>query len=380
MNIEPFRLERYFAEYEFGDALLLGSSDCESISTAELLALEPGAHEALLAQRLGYTESLGAPELRGAIAGLYERVTADDVLVHAGAEEAVYAFMRAVLRPGDRVVVQVPCYQSLEDVARAHGCDVLSWRPSAEGPPWEWDVATLARLCSDGARAIVVNAPHNPTGFLPGLDMLRAIVALADQHGAVLFCDEVYRFLEFDAPRLPAACDLSPNAVSLGTVSKSFGLPGLRIGWLASRSPELLHAVAGYKDYLTICSSAPSELLAAVALRRRDAILARVRTLLAANRALLAAFFREQAPAIVGEVPAAGPVAYARVAGSAAALCARAIEAGVMLVPSAVFGDGDSHVRVGFGRANLAAALARFAPVLAAGRSAGPAAGARRTP
>jgi aspartate/methionine/tyrosine aminotransferase len=365
MSIEPFRLERYFAEYEFGGALLLGSSDCESMSTAELLALEPGAEEALLAQRLGYTESAGAPELRGAIAALYERTTAGDVLVHAGAEEAVYAFMRAVLRPGERIVVQVPCYQSLEEVARAHGCDVAPWRPSSEGPPWDWDVATLARLCRYGVRAIVVNAPHNPTGFLPPVDMLREIVALADAHGAVLFCDEVYRFLEFDAPRLPAACDLSPNAVSLGTVSKSFGLPGLRIGWLASRSPDLLRAVAGYKDYLTICSCAPSELLAAVALRRREAILARLRTLLAANRALLAAFFREHVRAIVGDVPAAGPVTYARVAGSAAALCARAIEGGVMLVPSAVFGDGDAHVRIGFGRANFSAALARFASVLA---------------
>lgn len=366
-QIEPFHLERYFAEHEFGGALLLGSSDCESMTVAELLALEPGAADALLAQKLGYTESLGAPELRREIASMYESIEAGGIVVHSGAEEAVYAFVRATLRAGDRVVVQFPCYQSLEAVARAQGCEVVRWRPEDDGPPWRWNIDTLERSCEGGVAAIVLNAPHNPTGFIPDEAMLGAIVALAEARGAWLFSDEVYRYLEFDAPRLPAACDLSSRAVSLGTVAKSFGLPGLRIGWLASQSSDVLRAVAGYKDYLTICSSAPSELLAAVALRRRDAVLARVRALLVRNRAQLSAFFNAHAPAVRGVLPAAGPIAYARVAGSAAALCVRALEGGVMLVPSAVFDDGDAHVRIGFGRANLPEALERFASVLAAG-------------
>ena len=364
-SIEPFLLERYFALHEFGTPLLLSSSDCESLTVGELLALEPGADLAFAAQRLGYTESQGAPALRAEIAGLYAAAEARDVRVFTGAEEAIYAFVRAVLRPGERVVVQSPCYQSLESVARHQGCHVVRWTPAESGPPWRWSLDDLERLTTGGARAIVINTPHNPTGYAMPEPLFRAVARLADERRAILFSDEVYRYLEFDVPELPAACDLSPNAVSLGALAKSFGLPGLRVGWLATRNAAVLDSVAIYKDYLTICNAAPSEFLATLALRRRDAVLSRTRDLVARNRRLADAFFRTREDRFAWELPAAGPIAYPRLrAGSAERLAARALEAGLMLLPSGAYGDGDAHLRVGFGRANLPEALARFAEIL----------------
>lgn len=363
--IEPFRLERYFARREFDTPYLLGSSDCEALSVGALLALEPGAEDGFRDVWLGYTESLGAPGLRHEIAGLYENTDADGVLVCSGAEEAIYAFARAVLRAGERVVVQVPCYQSLASVARSQGCDVAEWRP--DGAHWSWSLDDLDRLATPGTRAILVNSPHNPTGHQFAQDAFGAIAQLADERGAVLFSDEVYRLSELDGPPLPAACDLSEHAVSLGVMSKSFGLAGLRIGWIATRNAAVFDAVAGYKDYLTICNSAPSEFLATLALRRREAVLDRTRALLRSNRATADAFFRRHAERFEWTMPTAGPISFVRLngGGSAEALCDAVIRAGVMLVPSTQFAYGDEYFRFGFGRRNMPEALERFEAALA---------------
>jgi len=359
--LEPFRLERYFARLEFETPFLLGSSDCESMSLGALLALEPGAERALHELWLGYTESRGAPELRAELAGLYAGIDADQVLVCSGAEEAIYAFARAVLQPGERVVVQVPCFQSLVSVARAQGCEVVEWRPVDE-PGWNWSLDELKRLATAGTKAILVNSPQNPTGFQFTHEAFVALAAFADERGAILFSDEVYRLSEMDGPPLPAACDLSERAVSLGVLSKSFGLPGLRIGWIATRNAAVFEAVAGYKDYLTICNSAPSEFLAALALRRRDVVLNASRALLRANRAAADAFFARHAARFEWSRPAAGAVSFVRLteAVSAEAFCAAVLRSGVMLVPSTKFDYGDQHFRFGFGRRNLPEALERF--------------------
>jgi aspartate/methionine/tyrosine aminotransferase len=305
------------------------------MTVAEVLAFEDGARERLESLRLTYTESSGSPGLRREIAAVYRHVAPDDVLVHSGAEEAIYAFMRATLRAGDRVVVQVPCYQSLSDVARSQGCAVDRWE-AVEAEGWAPRLDELEALLTPQTRAIVVNTPHNPTGYAFDEAALRALVEIADRRGVLLFCDEVYRELELDVPLVPAACDLSPNAVSLGVMSKVYGLAGLRVGWLATRNAAVRGAVAAYKDYLTICNSGPSELLAEVALRHRHRL-------------------------------HAGPIAFVRLLGDegAEALCERlAREAGVLLLPSTCYDYGDRHLRFGYGRANFSEALARLAAAL----------------
>ncbi len=261
MKLEPFRLERYFAKYEFNAPYLLCASDCETLAADDLLLLEPGAKEAFLALRLGYTESAGDPHLRHAIAELFETVQADEVLVHAGAEEAIFNFMHAGLNPGDCVVVHSPHYQSLGEVARAAGADVIEWwgDPASN---WQLDLDFLEGTLHRQVKAVVVNFPHNPTGFLPTAAFVNELAELANRHGFIVFSDEVYRGLEHDTGlRLPAIADLDDRAVSLGVMSKTYGLAGLRIGWIATHNRELLRAMAEFKDYTTICNSAPSEFL-----------------------------------------------------------------------------------------------------------------------
>lgn len=360
--IEPFSLERYFAQHEFSAPYLLCASDCETTSIGDLLAFEEGARDRFLEHRLGYTESGGTPSLRRQIASLYRGIAAADVLVLSGAEEAVYAFFRATLAAGDRVVVQFPAYQSLYEVARSQGCEIDRWE-GVEADGWAPNVAALESMLTARTRAIVINSPHNPTGYAFPPDALRAISALAERRGVLLFCDEVYRGLELDGTTPPAACELSASAVTLGVMSKSFGLAGLRIGWLATRNERVRSAVAGYKDYLTICSSAPSEFLAEIALRHATTLVARNRALAIRNRAILDAFFARRPETFAWVRPGAGPIAFPRLLGgeNTDAFCERLVrDAGVLLLPSSCYDYGDRHFRIGFGRANMPDALARL--------------------
>jgi len=372
MRLPPFALERFFARHEFAARHLLCVSDCESMSVGELLDMEPGASEELHRLRLGYTESPGSPSLRAGIARLYTAVTPDDVLVTSGAEEAIFLFMHAALSPGDTIIVHQPCYQSLAEVARSAGCRVVPWLAREENG-WAPDPGELPRLAGPGARAVVLNVPHNPTGYLMPADLFRQVVRFSEERGLVLFSDEVYRGLE-SPPResLPAAVDLGASAVSLGVMSKTFGLPGLRIGWVATRNREVLRRMAEIKDYTTICASGPSELLAEVALRHARALARRSRRIIDDNLVLLDALFARRADAFSWSRPAAGPVGFPRfLGGSVEELCRGALEEeGVLLAPGRLFGDQGNHFRVGFGRSSLPAALAgleRFLQRLPAG-------------
>ncbi len=360
MKIEPFALERFFAEHEFSARHLLCASDCETFSLGELLALEPGADEAFEALRLGYTETAGGPALREEIASLYKGITADDILVFAGAQEAIFVFMNAVLNAGDHLIVHSPCYQSLASVAEAAGCRVTRW-PAEAGRGWALDPGDLAGLAGTDTRAVVVNFPHNPTGYLPEKERFTAIVESARSRGLLLFSDEVYRFLEYDAAdRLPAACEIYENGVSLGVMSKAFGLAGLRLGWAACRNHDVLGAMAAFKDYTTICTAAPSEFLAALALRQRDAILERNLAILRGNLEALSDFFTRHEGLFSWQRPRAGPVAFPALRFAAASddFCAGLLrDRGVLLAPGRLFGAAAEHFRIGFGRRDFRSGL-----------------------
>jgi len=360
-NPRPFRIERYFARHEFTARHLLSSSDCEALSLRELMALadesERSAFEEL---RLGYTESPGHPELRARIAALYPGLAADDVLV-AMPEEAIYLLGRTQLGPGDRMIVTFPAYQSLYEIASASGAEVVQWTPDESERGWWFDPERLAALAKGGAKVIAVNFPHNPTGALPTPAEWHAIVAVAERAGALLVSDEMYRGLESDASeRLPSGAVSYARGVTIGGLSKGYGLPGLRVGWLATREREVLAVAQAYKDYTTICGSAPSEQLAIIALRNAEKLLARCRGIVTANRPRLEEFMVRHADRFAWR-PArtAGPIAFVRFnPGDATAFCDRLAEShGVMLLPSTIFEWGDSHVRFGFGRTSLPEAL-----------------------
>ncbi|HVX40603.1 MAG TPA: aminotransferase class I/II-fold pyridoxal phosphate-dependent enzyme [Gemmatimonadaceae bacterium] len=366
MHIADFALERYFARWEFAVRHVLCASDVEPLAMGELLAMADDDSRARWeALRLAYTESLGLPALREAIADLYDGIAADDVITFAGAEEGVFVGMHAALERGDHAVVVWPAYQSLYEVARSIGADVTL--VGLDPRDWSLDVDAIAAAMRPNTRLIVANFPHSPTGAQITPEQLARLVSIAELHGARLFSDEVYRFLEHDGRPLPAGADLSRSAVSLGVMSKSFALPGLRIGWIATRDAAFRARLASIKDYTTICNSAPSEMLALMALRARDDILARSRGIVRTNLARLDAFFARHEDRFAWVRPRAGTVCFPRyLGGDVEAFCADLVASrGVLLLPGSQFGYPGGHFRLGYGRTDMPAALDELEAFLA---------------
>lgn len=362
MTLPPFELERYFARYEFNVAYSLCSSDCESVTIGDLLALEPDAGARLEAHWLGYTESPGAPSLRAEISKLYQTIQPAEVLVHAGAEEAILLFMQAALKAGDHAIVHTPCYQSLSQVAESIGCEVTAWRGREEAD-WALALDELDAMRQPNTRVVVVNLPHNPTGYLMARAEFQRLNDFAAANDLILFCDEVYRESEYQAAsRLPSACDLNATAVSLGVMSKTYGLPGLRIGWVATHNHALLERMAQLKDYTTICNSAPSEFLAELGLRHRQALAARNLEIIRSNLHVLDAFFAAHADRFEWVRPTAGPIAFPRYkGGDVETFCHELVtRQGVLLLPGTLFKDTGNHFRLGLGRKNLPQAVERL--------------------
>lgn len=364
MELREFALERYFARWEFAVQHVLCASDVQPWRLDELLAL---ACDDLRAEwqrlPLGYREAAGDPRLRAEIARLYETTSADDVLVFNGAEEAIFIAANALVQPRDHAVVIWPAYQALHEVARGVGARISLVRLQ-ESEGWRLDVDTVRAACRPNTRLIVVNFPNSPTGALPDRETFEALVALAHERGAWLLSDEVYRGLEFDpAHRLPAAVDRYERALSLGVMSKSYALPGLRIGWIATHDAGIRARLASLKDYTTICAAAPSELLALIALRAGPEVLERSRRIIGENLVRLDRFMADHATVLRWIPPRAGSIAFpCLVADEPVERMTDALveTEGVMLLPGRVFGDHANHFRIGFGRTDLAEGLDRF--------------------
>ena len=361
MNLPPFKLERYFAKYEFNTEYMLCSSDCEAMSIADLLAMEEGAAEKFQNVWLGYTESQGSPTLRKEICNLYETLQPEDILVHTGAQEAIFLFMHAILEENDHVVVHTPSYQSLSEVAKSIGCNISPWWAREENG-WALDIDELRGLLRTNTRAIIINTPHNPTGYLMSRTDYEAVHQFAKENDLLLFSDEVYRESEYDPEtRLPAACDLGDYAISLGVTSKTYGLAGLRIGWVATKNKKVYDRMAVRKDYTTICNSAPSEFLAEVAMRNRQILVARSLDIIKNNLNIMDEFFSGHTDLFSWVRPHAGSMAFPQyLAGDAESFCDKVVrEAGVLLLPGSMYDDTDNHFRLGLGRKNLPQAVNR---------------------
>src|SRR5664279_3095674 len=290
-RLPDFRLETYFSEWEFAARYHLTASDAQTISLPELLALadEDGRNrwESL---QLGYTETHGLPALREAIAGTYDHVSAEEILCFAGAEEALYLAMQVLLNPGDHAVVLTPNYQAAETVPLSI-CEVTGVALHPEDN-WALSLEALKAALRPNTRVVSVNFPNNPTGAVPDKDTWGALVELCDERGMHLFSDEVYRGLELNRDTtLAQAADLSRKALSLNVLSKAYGLPGLRIGWIACRDPVVLGRLERAKHYTSICNSAPSEILGLIAVRAGDELLEKNRQIIAHNLLAFNEFF-----------------------------------------------------------------------------------------
>jgi aspartate/methionine/tyrosine aminotransferase len=371
-SLPPFRLEVYFAKWEFAARHHLTASDAQTLTIGELLELGGDERRAEFERlELTYVPTWGRTDLRTAIAGTYDQVTPGHVLAFAGAEEAMFWVIPELLGPDDHAIVTVPNYQSMETLAISTGAaiDGLLLRPEEQ---WALDLDRLRQLLRPNTRLIAVNFPNNPTGAIPDQATFAELTQLCDEHGIRLLSDEVYRGLELDpTATLPQAADMSDNAISMNVLSKAYGLPGLRIGWLATRDRALLERLERRKHYTSICNAAPSELLATIALEHGDEIKARNREIIAANLPQFDAFFAEHAPLFEWEPPAGGCVCFPRYTGAdgVESFCRDAVEqAGVLLLPASIYRSDLASVppdrfRVGVGRCgaeDALSALARF--------------------
>ncbi|MFX0012512.1 MAG: aminotransferase class I/II-fold pyridoxal phosphate-dependent enzyme [Candidatus Hermodarchaeota archaeon] len=356
-------MEEYFAKYEFNVEYSLCSSDCESFSVDELLNLEKESLDDLKKVWLGYTESTGNPLLREKISQIYNNIDLEEVIVFSGAEEAIFVLMNALLNKDDHLIVQYPAYQSLYEIATAIGCRVTKWLMDEE-KHWELDLQFLESNITSSTKCIVVNFPHNPTGFLPTKDFYKKLINIAQENNIYLLSDEVYKFLEyFEAERIPSACDLYEKGFSIGVMSKSYGLAGLRIGWLATRDEALYKKIASFKNYTTICNSALSEFFAILALRNKKMILKRNLEIISRNLSLLDRFFNKYSKIFAWIKPRAGSIAFPRllIGDSVENFCLGLLkEKSVLLMPSTNYEYGDRHFRIGFGRKNMPEALQKL--------------------
>lgn len=359
--MRDFELEVYFSRWEFRAKYHMTASDVESMSLQELLDMaSPREKQAFHDSWLGYTETWGDPELRELISTTYNALTEQNVLCFAGAEEGIYTAMRVLLQRGDHAIVVVPNYQAAETIP----LDICEVSGVALEPERDWglDLAEIAAAIRPNTRLISINFPNNPTGkIIPGKE-LSELVDLCRTHGIYLFSDEVYRLLELDdAKRIPQVADIYEKGISLNVMSKAYGLPGLRIGWLACQDRDLLVRFERYKHYLSICNAAPSEVLAKIALANQQTILERNRVLLRDNLVELNQFFADYPALFEWMQPDGSCVAYPRYkgAGSVESMCEALVEdCGVLLLPASIYRSEllpspADRFRIGFGRKEM---------------------------
>ncbi len=374
MKIEPFALERWLTAHELHVEYDIGESGILPLTVADLLALEPPAERDRLLQRLldlplGYSEAPGTLELRTLLAGTYAHCGPENILVTTGAIEANFLLFNVLLDPGHHVIAPYPAYQQLYSVPRALGCDVDLWHVRPEND-FRFDLDELEQLVRTETRLIVINSPHNPTGAILSTADLQRVYDIARSVGALVLSDEAYRWLTIpgSGDLVPPVYNLGPNGISVGTLSKPFGLPGLRIGWMAAPS-EIVARCWAMRDYVSLSPGKLNDALAVLALKHRTKIFERNGAIIAANLASANAWIASHGGLLSWEPPRGGLLAllhYNLDIPSLDLADRLADEYSVMLAPGSVFGF-EYCLRIGIGQepAIFAAALERVSACLA---------------
>jgi aspartate/methionine/tyrosine aminotransferase len=326
--LPDFKLETYLAKWEFSARYHMTASDMESMSVAELLALATAEDRAAFdALRLGYIETMGTPPLRAAIAGTYAGLQPEDVLAFAGAEEGIFCAMHALLDKDSHAVVVTPNYQSSESLPLS--ICATTGVALRESENWTLDIDELHVALKPYTKLVLINFPHNPTGKVIDRASFDAVVTLCRERG-----------------------------LSLGVMSKAYGLPGLRVGWIASKDHALLAKMERIKHYLSICNAGPSEHLATIALKARDKVIGRNVALLKDNLKAVESFFAEYPGRFQWYRPDGGCVAFPRDVGAEGVetFCHRLVEeSGIVLLPASIYRSSlnptsPDRFRIGFGR------------------------------
>jgi aspartate/methionine/tyrosine aminotransferase len=352
MRLEQFDMERMQSTFENLVEFNLSESGVRPLTPRELIEDAAGL-DGLLDQPLVYSQSNGTIELRTAIAALYPGAGLDHVEVTNGGSEANFITTFRLIEPGDEVVMLVPNYMQTWGLARAFGATIREWQfiEDRAAGRWRVDLAALEALVNARTRMIVICNPNNPTGARLTASDLDGIARIADRHGAWILSDEVYRGAEIDGQETASMWGRSDRAIITSGLSKAYGLPGLRIGWIVA-PPPLVAAFWSYHDYVTIAPGALSDRLARVALApaRRERLLERTRTILRTNLPLIEDWLRT-AGGFEWIAPEAGAIVYVRYghAINSTALAHRVREEkSVLIVPGDHFGM-DGYLRLGFG-------------------------------
>ena len=357
MKIEPFALERWLTRHELHVKYDIAESGILPLTMADLLAFEPEDRRAetlerLLTLPLGYSEAVGTHHLRTLLAATYHNCDPDNVLVTTGAIEANFLLFNVLLDAGDHVIAPYPAYQQLYSVPQALGCHVSRWEIRPE-TGFRYDVADLERLLTPQTRLIVVNTPHNPTGAMLSPEDLRRVYALAESVGAYVLCDEAYRWLTIPGGDsfAPPAFDLGPLGISVGTLSKPFGLPGLRLGWMVAPK-EIVAKCWSMRDYVSLSPGKLNDALGVLAITHKDKIVARNQAIIAANLAAAGHWIEEHDGLLSWTPPRGGLLALLRYNLDIPSLELSdklAEEYSVMLAPGSAFGY-EGHLRIGIGQ------------------------------
>lgn len=365
-TLPDFRLETHFAKWEFKARYHMTASDAESMSLRDLLSLASAQErEAFEGMWLGYTETFGAPDLRETIAGTFEAQRPANVLCFAGASEGIFAANNVLLDRDSHAIVVTPNYQSHETLPLA--ICAATGVPLDPDDNWSLDIDRVADAIRPNTKLVTINFPHNPTGAILPRDRYEALIDLCRHHGIYILHDEIFNGLGPSfTDHLPFVADVYERGLSLGVMSKSYGLPGLRIGWIACQDTFVLSQMERMKHYLSICNSGPSEHLAQIALTHRDRILARNCAIVDENLPKWDAFFARHPDLFDWRRPDGSCMAFPRYKGAdgVEAFAKSLVEdAGVLFLPSTIYSSDlgptpTDRFRLGFGRKGLDDGLA----------------------
>lgn len=362
MKINEFKLERYFAKHEFTARYLLSSSDCDGFAVNDILSHASEAEMALWNNlKLGYTESEGHSLLREAIGKHYQNINNNNIIV-ASPGELHFMAMNILLNAGDHVITVLPAYQSLYEVVRAIGCEISYWKPDPEN--WQFNPDDLESLIKKNTKLIIINFPHNPTGSYLTLSELKKVVEIARGNNIPVYSDEMYHKLTTGKmEELPPISNIYEKGISIWGTSKSFGMAGLRTGWIVSQDKKLIKDLLSFKDYLSICNSAPSEILALMAINHFDTFISHNIEKIKQNIQVFTDFVKHHSNLFHFIPPMAGSTAFVKlnINESALEFSNKLVEqTGIMTVPAEMFGYNEKYIRIGFGRENFKEVLQKL--------------------
>jgi len=346
MEAPIFELEEYFAAYQGMCSVNIGSCGCREFTVEGILRACDLDIESLRNIPLSDSDPSGALGLRSAIAAQYSNASTDEILVTHGSSEALYLIMAALLQPGDQVISVTPSYQSLIDLPRLFGAEVVQVRLDFDDG-FSLPITEILGKMNRRTRMVVINSPHNPTGMVVSAEQMGVLAERSEAAGIWLLCDEAFADIVHDGRRLPSGRSMGEHCISVGTLSKSFGLTGLRVGWCYAQE-SLISRMRTLKHYTTINLCPLVEFIGTAAMRCRDRILA-------CQRAVADQGLRELTSWIQGRLdwvpPQGGVCCYPRLPPGvdSEVFCRTLAEKhAVFLVPGTVFGD-PRHVRLGFG-------------------------------